>query len=62
MSNMLRRLEQDQIIYREHDDADSRVSKVYLTHKGKKLQKPIELIWKQHEEQMSDNLSDTPDT
>lgn len=51
-SNMLGKLEQDQIIYRRPDDKDSRVSKVYLTDKGRQLQEPIKVIWKQHEQKM----------
>ena len=56
MSNMLRKLEQDGIIYRCHDDVDSRVSTVYLTDKGKQLQKPVNKIWQQHEQKMFEGM------
>src|SRR5699024_221323 len=51
-SNMLKKLECDQIVYRKNDAEDSRISKVFLTDKGRELQEPIEKIWEQHEEQL----------
>ncbi|MFC7678376.1 MarR family winged helix-turn-helix transcriptional regulator [Paenibacillus sp. GCM10028914] len=49
ISNMLRRLEQDHIVYRKQDESDQRISNVYLTNKGQQLQGPVEEIWKEHE-------------
>ncbi len=50
VSNMLRRLEQNHIIYRKQDKSDHRISNVYLTEKGIQLQGPI--IWKEHRQKM----------
>lgn len=50
VSNMLRKLEQDDIIYRKVDDADHRISNVFLTAKGRQLEGPIMEIWKAHEQ------------
>ncbi len=52
ISNMLKTLEQDQIIYREHNHSDHRISKVYLTDKGRALKEPITEILKKHEQTM----------
>ncbi len=52
VSNMLKKLEHDQIIYREHDDSDCRISKVYLTNKGKQLREPVMKIWENHEQKL----------
>lgn len=57
VSNMLRRLEQDHIVYRKQDETDQRISNVYITEKGKQLQEPVEEIWKEHELSM---LRDIP--
>lgn len=50
VSNMLRKLEQDAIIYRKVDDADHRISNVFLTEKGRQLEGPIMEIWNAHEQ------------
>ncbi len=52
ISNMLKKLEQDDIVYRKQDEDDNRIHKVYLTEKGRDLQKPISAIWQSHEENM----------
>lgn len=57
VSNMLRRLEQDHIVYRKQDESDQRISNVYLTEKGRQLQGAVEDIWKEHELSM---LRDIP--
>lgn len=53
---MLKKLEQDNIIYRRQDDQDSRTTKVYLTENGKALKEPINEMWKKHEDQMFHNI------
>ena len=50
MSNMLNKLENDEIIYRQRDSEDQRVIHVFLTEKGKKLQASVEELWKAHED------------
>lgn len=56
ISNMLRKLEQDEIIYRKPDDTDHRISNVYLTEKGRQLEEPVHRIWREHEETMFSGL------
>lgn len=56
VSNMLKKLEQDHIVYRRHDDPDSRISKVYLTDKGRQLREPVTDIWKKHEQKMLNGI------
>lgn len=56
ISNMLRKLEQDEIIYRKPDDTDHRISNVYLTEKGRQLEEPVHRIWREHEETMFSSL------
>lgn len=50
VSNMLKKLEQDNIILRKNEDKDSRICRVYLTKKGKELKEPISEIWRKHEQ------------
>lgn len=52
VSNMLRKLEQDQIVYRTPDEQDHRISNVYLTDKGRQLNEPIHKLWKEHEQEL----------
>ncbi|WP_301109760.1 MarR family transcriptional regulator [Sporosarcina sp.] len=57
VSNMLRKLEQDGIVYRTNEGPDHRISNVYLTEKGKQLKVPITKIWEEHEKQMLQGIS-----
>lgn len=57
ISNMLRKLEADGVVYRKHDNKDHRISNVYLTDKGRALKEPIMKIWKDHEEAMLVGIS-----
>ncbi|MGM8366000.1 MarR family winged helix-turn-helix transcriptional regulator [Virgibacillus sp. W0181] len=57
VSNMLRKLEQDSIVYRKPDKTDGRISNVFLTEKGRKLQEPIRDIWEKQQHKM---LKDIP--
>lgn len=57
ISNMLRKLEADGIVYRRNDEADNRISKVYLTDKGRELKEPITKIWEGHEVKMLNGIS-----
>lgn len=52
ISNMLKKLENDEIVYRKQDEDDHRIHKVFLTEKGRLLETPITKIWKTHEEKM----------
>ncbi len=52
LSNMLKKLEQDNIVYREQVEADARSTNVFLTQKGKDLQEPVAEIWKNQQAEM----------
>lgn len=56
MSNMLRKLERDEIVYRTPDERDHRITHVYLTEKGQQLQGPITQMWKEHELEMLQDI------
>lgn len=56
VSNMLRKLEQDNIVYREKNSEDSRATNIYLTEKGRRLREPVEKMWKEHEEKLLEDL------
>ncbi|WP_066052126.1 MarR family winged helix-turn-helix transcriptional regulator [Robertmurraya korlensis] len=52
VTNMVKSLEQNGFIYRQRDKQDARVMRIYLTDKGKELEKPVESIWKQQREKL----------
>ena len=56
MSNMLRKLERDEIVYRTPDEQDHRITNDYLTKKGKQLKEPITQMWKEHEQEMFNGI------
>ncbi|WP_432352924.1 MarR family winged helix-turn-helix transcriptional regulator [Sporosarcina sp. A2] len=56
MSNMLRKLEQDNIVFRKPDEVDHRISNVYLTEKGRQLEEPITKIWSEHEKTLLEGI------
>ncbi len=51
VSNMLQRLEKEGFVERRQDPDDQRVSRVYLTQAGRKLQEPVREAWTQIDEQ-----------
>lgn len=52
LSNMLRKLEQDNIVYRKKGEQDARSINVFLTQKGKDLKKPVTKIWEAQQAKM----------
>ncbi len=58
MSNMVNRMEARELILKEKDTTDLRISRLYITDKGKNAYKHIAKVWKQMETQLSKNLSD----
>jgi DNA-binding MarR family transcriptional regulator len=56
VTNMVKSMEQNGFIYRERDERDARVMRIFLTDKGKELEKPVELIWKQQQEKLLDSI------
>ncbi|WP_430871709.1 MarR family winged helix-turn-helix transcriptional regulator, partial [Escherichia coli] len=49
VTNMVKSLELNGFIYRKRDEQDARVMRIYLTDKGKKLEEPVDLKWKQQQ-------------
>lgn len=52
VTNMVKSLEQNGFIYRKRDEKDGRIMRIYLTDKGKELEKPVEFKWKQQQEKL----------
>jgi len=58
MTQMLQRMERCGLIERRQDAQDGRISRVYLTERGRALEKPVLQAWQQVEEQTLASLSD----
>jgi DNA-binding MarR family transcriptional regulator len=56
-TKMLQRMERAGLIERRTDPTDARVSRVYLTERGRALEQPILDVWKQLETQTVAGLS-----
>lgn len=52
VTNMVKSLEQNGFIYRKRDEQDARVMRIFLTDKGKELEKPVDFKWKQQQEKL----------
>ncbi|MCU6602223.1 MarR family winged helix-turn-helix transcriptional regulator [Peribacillus frigoritolerans] len=52
VTNMVKTLELNGFIYRKRDEQDARVMRIYLTDKGKELEKPVDFKWKQQQEKL----------
>jgi DNA-binding MarR family transcriptional regulator len=52
VTNMVKSLEKNGFIYRKRDEQDARVMRIFLTDKGKALEKPIETKWRQQQEKI----------
>ncbi|MNW38216.1 transcriptional regulator SlyA [compost metagenome] len=52
VTNMVKSLEQNGFIYRKRGEHDARVMRIFLTDKGKELEKPIEVKCKQQQEKL----------
>ena len=57
VTNMVRSLEQNGFITRKRDEQDARVMRIFLTDKGKQLEKPIETKWRQQQEKILRSIS-----
>ena len=57
MTKMLQRMEHAGLIERRPDPEDARVSRVYLTERGRALEQPVLDVWKQLEAQTVSGLS-----
>src|SRR5262245_52755674 len=58
VAKMLARLERDGLIQRRPDAQDARVSRVYLTGRGRELVQPVMEIWKRAEARLVDGLNE----
>lgn len=58
-TKMLQRMERTELIERRPDPEDARISRVYLTKRGRALEQPVLEIWKQLEAQTIASLSPT---
>lgn len=56
-TKMLQRMERAGLIERRPDPEDARVSRVYLTERGRALEQPVLDVWKQMEAQTVAGLS-----
>jgi DNA-binding MarR family transcriptional regulator len=57
VTKMLDRLVKTGLVQRVQDSSDQRVSRVYLTEKGRELLEPIEQVWEELEQTSFANLS-----
>ncbi|MNW05674.1 transcriptional regulator SlyA [compost metagenome] len=57
VTNMVKSLEQNGFIYRKRDEQDARVMRIFLTDRGKELEKPVEVKWKQQQEKLLKSVS-----
>jgi len=49
MTNMIKRMEKAGFVERRADELDQRLSRVYLTHNGRELQRQVQEIWRAFE-------------
>ncbi|MNP57371.1 transcriptional regulator SlyA [compost metagenome] len=54
---MVKSLEKNGFIYRKRDEQDARIMRIFLTDKGKELEKPVSMKWKQQQEKLLHSIS-----
>ncbi|MGC5773235.1 MarR family winged helix-turn-helix transcriptional regulator [Paenibacillus pabuli] len=57
VTNMVKSLEQNGFIYRQRDVQDARIMRIFLTDKGKELEKPVEIKWREQQEKLLQSIS-----
>jgi MarR family transcriptional regulator, organic hydroperoxide resistance regulator len=57
VTNMLRRLEEGELIERRGDPDDQRLLRVYLTDKGRAIQQQLQQVWYSIEDQTTRNMT-----
>ncbi|QQK74840.1 MarR family transcriptional regulator [Salicibibacter cibarius] len=57
VTNMIKKLEQYELVYRKRGEDDRRTSRVYLSEKGKAMQQPVEQIWREQQAKLLDGIS-----
>ncbi|HFL3236742.1 TPA: MarR family winged helix-turn-helix transcriptional regulator [Clostridioides difficile] len=57
VTNMVKSLEQNGFIYRKRDLKDARIMRIFLTEKGRALEKPVEMKWREQQEKLLQSIS-----
>ncbi|MEO2203207.1 MarR family winged helix-turn-helix transcriptional regulator [Paenibacillus pabuli] len=57
VTNMVKSLEHNGFIYRKRDEHDARVMRIFLTDKGRELEKPVESKWREQQEKLLQSIS-----
>ncbi|MNO12518.1 Organic hydroperoxide resistance transcriptional regulator [compost metagenome] len=57
VTNMVKSLEQNGFIYRKRDEQDARVMRIFLTDKGKELEEPVDIKWREQQEKLLHSIS-----
>lgn len=57
VANMVKALESYGLIYRQRDELDGRINRVYLTAEGKEVKGPIEKVWRKQQDKLLDGMS-----
>lgn len=52
ITNMIKKLEEYGLVYRQRDPVDGRINRIYLTSEGKALQQPIQEVWEKQQEKL----------
>ncbi|MDA9462998.1 MarR family winged helix-turn-helix transcriptional regulator [Enterococcus mundtii] len=58
VSNTVKSLEHNGFIYRQRDEQDGRVMRIFLTDKGKEVEKAVNQMWKAHQETLLESISE----
>ncbi|OXM15216.1 MarR family winged helix-turn-helix transcriptional regulator [Paenibacillus herberti] len=56
VTNMLKTLEKNKLVYRIRDDNDGRISRVFLTEKGREIKEPIEKMWRAQQDKLLNGI------
>ncbi|MHA6529882.1 MarR family winged helix-turn-helix transcriptional regulator [Paenibacillus sp. BAC0078] len=57
VTNMVKSLEQNGFIYRKRDEQDARIMRIYLTDKGKELEGPVDIKWREQQDKLLHSIS-----
>ncbi|MEH7293768.1 MarR family winged helix-turn-helix transcriptional regulator [Priestia megaterium] len=52
VTNMVKTLEQKGIVYRQRDEKDGRISRVFLTPEGRNLEGPVNERWRKQQDKL----------
>ncbi|RAS74574.1 hypothetical protein A4R27_23965 [Priestia endophytica] len=52
VTNMVKALEQKGLVYRQRDEKDGRISRVYLTPEGRDLEGPVYERWRKQQDKL----------